>query len=210
MRWLRRYKRGRVLPPVPAALIVDVAQGKHTYGQHLGITAALAKYVQATKSVDKDNDNDKDSDKGNDNDNLAPIAVSDANVEAAFVECLAVVMKEMGVDDYMRYDAQSVAAYFHAIADGVRKWAQWTEKMIPASKHSSEELMAGIRTLNEKIGVFGTIKNIAKEYHIHFDDVLKLQYSIVMQILYTDRLEAEYHKKYMDIISSKHKHVPRK
>ena len=83
--------------------------------------------------------------------------------------------------------------YFAEIIDRLQFWFE-KEKLLKYDPEP-EEIRAGIKDLSEKIGYFGTIKALAKNYGQDPDDILKWEYGKVFGILYTDLEEFKYSKK---------------
>ena len=84
------------------------------------------------------------------------------------------------------------ADYFEEILEGVLSWIE-KEKMLQY-KPTPEEVKAGIKDLSEKIGDFGTIKALAKEYNRDPDEILQWEYGKVFGILYTDYEQYKFQK----------------
>jgi hypothetical protein len=93
--------------------------------------------------------------------------------------------------------------YYREIIEGLQFWFD-KEKELLDYNPEPEEIRAGIRELSAKIGPYGTIKAIAKNYARDPDEILKWKYGKVFGILYTDleefkysqRLNKQYERKY--------------
>jgi hypothetical protein len=93
--------------------------------------------------------------------------------------------------------------YFESIIEGLEHWLE-AEKALNYEP-STEEKQAGIIELGKKIGEFGTIKALAKNYGKEPDEILKWEYGKVFGILYTDLEEFKFQKRYNEVIERKYK-----
>ena len=91
-------------------------------------------------------------------------------------------------------EMQMYVEYFQQIAAGLQFWFE-KEKQLLDYKPEPEEIRAGIKELSEKIGFFGTIKTLARNYSQDPDDILKWEYGKVFGIVYTDFEEFKYQKR---------------
>lgn len=91
-------------------------------------------------------------------------------------------------------EMQMYVEYFQQIVDGLQFWFE-KEKQLLDYKPEQEEIRAGIKELSEKIGSFGTIKTLARNYSQDPDNILKWEYGKVFGIIYTDFEEFKYQKK---------------
>lgn len=111
--------------------------------------------------------------------------------------CLHQYMPE--VNDYKK-----LINYFQEIIDGLTYWiTQEGEKL--KYDPTPEEVSAGIKDLSAKIGEFGTIKALAKNYSRDPDEILQWEYGKVFGILYTDLEEHKYQEKYHKVLERKYK-----
>ncbi|GHT33976.1 hypothetical protein FACS189434_09350 [Bacteroidia bacterium] len=101
-------------------------------------------------------------------------------------------------------DYKKLLPYFFEIVESLRFWIE-TENEMLKYEPTNEELQAGIKELAAKIGEFGTIKSLAKNYATDPDTVLRWEYGKVFGILYTDLEEYKFQKKYNKIIENKYK-----
>jgi hypothetical protein len=93
--------------------------------------------------------------------------------------------------------------YYNEIIDGLRYWIE-QEKLLKYEP-SPEEIQAGILRMFEEVGEFGTIKALAKAYHIDPDAVLKWEYGKVFGILYTDMKEIVFNKSLNKVLEKKYR-----
>jgi hypothetical protein len=100
-------------------------------------------------------------------------------------------------------DSVLLTEYFNEAADGLRYWVE-QEKLLKYEP-ALEEIRAGILSMFEEIGEFGTVKAIAKAYHIDPDDVLKWQYGKVFGILYTDMKELRFNRSLNKVLETKYR-----
>lgn len=114
------------------------------------------------------------------------------------------IIKAMHDVDVKRKDIIRLKPYIVEIIEGL---AYWIEKEIELLNYepTAEEIQAGISELSGKIGNFGTIKSLAKNYSREPDEILKWEYGKVFGILYTDLEEYKFQKRYNKIIESKFK-----
>jgi len=84
--------------------------------------------------------------------------------------------------------------YFQQIVDGLQFWFE-KEKTLLEYIPEPEEVRAGIKELGEKVGYFGAIKTLAKNYSQDPDDILEWKYGKVFGIIYTDFEEFKYQKR---------------
>jgi hypothetical protein len=84
--------------------------------------------------------------------------------------------------------------YYREIIDGLTFWFE-KEKELLDYQPEPEEIRAGIRELSAKVGPYGTIKAIAKNYARDPDEILQWKYGKVFGILYTDLEEFKYSKR---------------
>lgn len=81
------------------------------------------------------------------------------------------------------------------VFDGIAKgFSQWVDKEVKLLDYTptDEEIRAGVKDLNKKVGSMATVKQIAKAYSTDPDKVLEWPYSKVFAILYTDLEERKY------------------
>ena len=100
-------------------------------------------------------------------------------------------------------DIKNLLPYYYEIIEGLTHWLQ-AESTLLQNEPTSEEISAGIKELSEKIGEFGTIKSLAKNYSKDPDDILAWEYGKVFGILYTDLEEYKYQKRYNKILERKY------
>ena len=84
--------------------------------------------------------------------------------------------------------------YYREITDGITFWAD-AEKRMLSYDPEPEELRAGIRELGDRIGVYGVITALAKDYGQDPDTILTWQYGKVFGILYADLETHKYQKR---------------
>jgi len=94
--------------------------------------------------------------------------------------------------------------YFQDIIEGIAFWIEKEQTMLKYEP-TAEEMSAGIIELTKKIGEFGTIKALAKNYSKDPDEILEWEYGKVFGILYTDFEEYEFQKRYDKVIEKKYK-----
>lgn len=68
-----------------------------------------------------------------------------------------------------------------------------------------DEKKAGIANLNKMTGYMGVAMAIAKQFSTDPDVVLQWKYGKVFNILYVNKLNADYQKKYQQVIEQKNK-----
>lgn len=102
------------------------------------------------------------------------------------------------------HETKNLLPYYYDIIEGVTHWLQAENTMLQ-NEPSSEEVSAGIKELSEKIGEFGTIKSLAKNYSKDPDDILAWEYGKVFGILYTDLEEYNYQKRYNKVVERKYR-----
>ncbi len=101
-------------------------------------------------------------------------------------------------------DYKKLFGYFEEIIEGVRFWIEH-ETALLKYEPTSEELSAGVKELSQRIGEFGTIKALAKNYSKDPDEILAWEYAKVFGILYTDLEESKYQRRYNKIMERKYK-----
>ncbi|OJV40842.1 MAG: hypothetical protein BGO29_14840 [Bacteroidales bacterium 36-12] len=94
--------------------------------------------------------------------------------------------------------------YFNRIIRGITYWIEQEQTLLKYDP-SPEELNAGIKDLSDKIGEFGTIKALAKNYGKDPDEVLKWEYGKVFGILYSDLEEYKYQQRFNKVLEQKYK-----
>lgn len=104
------------------------------------------------------------------------------------------VVKALHIDFTNSHEMKMYVSYFKQIIEGLQFWFEKEKKLLDY-KPEPEEVRAGIKELSEKIGFFGTIKTLARNYSQDPDDILKWEYGKVFGILYTDFEEYKYQKK---------------
>lgn len=119
-----------------------------------------------------------------------------------------VAMKEIikalhGIDVKLK-DIVRLKDYLTEIVEGIVFWVERENQML-SYEPTSEERQAGVLQLSEKIGYFGTIKALAKNYSREPDEILNWEYGKVFGILYTDLEEYKYQKRYNKVLESKWK-----
>ena len=103
------------------------------------------------------------------------------------------VIEEFNVDFFNQEKMQFLSEYFTEIIEGLKFWIE-KEKLLKYDQEP-EEIRAGIKELGDKIGYFGTLKAVAKNYSQDPDNILEWKYGKVWGILYTDLEEFKYSKK---------------
>ncbi|MCD7972479.1 MAG: hypothetical protein LUG18_07400 [Candidatus Azobacteroides sp.] len=93
--------------------------------------------------------------------------------------------------------------YFIEIIEGIRHWLE-QESSLLFYEPSAEEISAGIKDFSAKVGEFGTIKTLAKNYAKDPDEILEWKYGKVFGILYTDLEEHKFQKRYQKILEKKY------
>ena len=93
---------------------------------------------------------------------------------------------------------------FRAIVEGLQYWCEAEARMLH-SEPTAEERSAGIEEYSKSIGVFGTVKAIAKTFGQDPDDVLQWEYGKVFSILYTDLEDYKYQRRLNKVIERKYK-----
>jgi hypothetical protein len=84
--------------------------------------------------------------------------------------------------------------YYFQIIEGLQFWLE-REKLLLDYQPEPEEIAAGIRELSKKMGCYGVIKTLARNYSQDPDDILKWEYGKVFGIVYTDLEELKYQKR---------------
>lgn len=82
---------------------------------------------------------------------------------------------------------------------------QEQEKKYLDFQPTQEEISAGIKQLNEKVGIWGTLKTIGKDYHIDPEEVLQWNLNKVFHILRTDLEESKYQRRLKEVYKHKTK-----
>lgn len=93
---------------------------------------------------------------------------------------------------------------FKAIVEGLQYWCEAEAKMLYCEP-TADERAAGIEEYSKNIGVFGTVKAIAKTFGQDPDDVLQWEYGKVFSILYTDLEDYKYQRRLNKVIERKYK-----
>lgn len=101
-------------------------------------------------------------------------------------------------------DYEILVPYFKEIIEGITFWIE-QETTLLKYEPSAEEISAGINELSSKIGNYGTIKALAKNYSKDPDEVLRWEYGKVFGILYTDLEEYKYQKRFSKVVERKYK-----
>lgn len=106
---------------------------------------------------------------------------------------------ELSSHDFLNLKLQK---YFEEICNGIIHWLTMESEML-AYTPTDAQLRAGIKELSEKVGDFGTVKALAKQFNKDPDEILKeWDYAKVFLILYSDLEEYKYQEKYNKIITS--------
>ena len=136
---------------------------------------------------------------------LGELFESDMTEEKKFVETFFILHKNRP-DFNNRKEIKFFVEYFKEITEGILYWIE-KEKLLRYDPEP-EEIRAGVYDLCNKIGNYGTIKALAKNYNCDPDDIFKWKYGKVFGILYTDLEEYKYqkrlHKIQMDSVKSKY------
>ena len=103
------------------------------------------------------------------------------------------ILHEITPDMSNQADINMFASYYIEIIEGLQFWIE--KEMLLKYNPDPEEIRAGIKELSSKIGYYGTIKALAKNYGQDPDDILKWKYGKVFGILYTDLEEFKYSKR---------------
>ena len=93
---------------------------------------------------------------------------------------------------------------FRAIVEGLQYWCEVEARMLH-SEPTTDERAAGIEEYSKNIGIFGTVKAIAKTFGQDPDDVLQWEYGKVFSILYTDLEDYKYQRRLNKVIERKYK-----
>jgi hypothetical protein len=101
-------------------------------------------------------------------------------------------------------DYKALMDYFTEIMKGIKFWVEQETTMLKYEP-TQEEIKAGIKDLSKEIGEFGTVKALAKAYHIDPDIILTWKYGKVFGILYTDLREHMYSRRFQKVLESKNK-----
>jgi ribosomal protein S24E len=99
-------------------------------------------------------------------------------------------------------DYKKLVGYFSEIMDGLKFWVE-QEATLLKYEPTPEEIKAGIRDLSKEIGEFGTVKALAKAYHVDPDVIFTWKYGKVFGILYTDLREHMYSRRFQKVLESK-------
>lgn len=94
--------------------------------------------------------------------------------------------------------------YYNEIVEGLQYWIN-AENTLLKCEPSPEEISAGVKQLTQKIGEYGTIKALAKNYSKDPDEILGWEYGKVFGILYTDLEEHKYQKRYYKVLERRYK-----
>jgi hypothetical protein len=94
--------------------------------------------------------------------------------------------------------------YFNRIVEGVAFWVEQEQTLLKYDP-TAEEVQAGIKDLSDKIGEYGTVKAIAKNYGKDPDEILEWEYGKVFGILYTDLEEYKYQQRFNKVLEKKYK-----
>lgn len=97
-----------------------------------------------------------------------------------------------------------LSEYINEIIEGIIYWVERENTMLNYEP-SPEEKRAGVLELSKKIGHFGTIKSLAKNYSKEPDEILNWEYGKIFGILYTDLEEYKYQIRYNKEIEKKYK-----
>jgi len=95
-------------------------------------------------------------------------------------------------------------SYFERITAGLKSWIE-KEQSLLKYEPTADEISAGIGELAERIGEFGVVKALAKDFGKDPDEILKWEYAKVFGILFSDLEESKFHKRYMKVIDRKYK-----
>ena len=93
---------------------------------------------------------------------------------------------------------------FRAIVEGLQYWCEAEARMLH-NEPTADERAAGIEEYSKNIGIFGTVKAIAKTFGQDPDDVLQWEYGKVFSILYTDLEDYKYQRRLNKVIERKYK-----
>ncbi|MDR1544949.1 MAG: hypothetical protein LBS50_11230 [Prevotellaceae bacterium] len=132
---------------------------------------------------------------------LGKIFQSETDTEAGKFEKVFVCLHDYKprVIDYKR-----LIDYFTEIVEGLKFWFE-QEKTLLHYMPTMDEVSAGIEDYSKKVGEFGTVKAIAKQFGCDPDVVLKWEYAKVFGILYTDLEEFKFQKKFNQVLERKYK-----
>lgn len=96
-------------------------------------------------------------------------------------------------------------AMLNDLAQGLLSWVEKEQRLLKYNP-TVNELAADIQGFSKRVGVFSTVKAIAKAYGCDPDVVLNWEYYKVFSILYTDLEEHKYQERYHKVLENEYKH----
>lgn len=93
--------------------------------------------------------------------------------------------------------------YFEGIIDGLRYWVDAETQMLHSTP-SADEIAAGVEQYSS-VGELATIVQLAKDFHVFPNDILKRPYSEIFSILLVEREKSDFERRLNDVIRKKTK-----
>lgn len=93
--------------------------------------------------------------------------------------------------------------YFESIIEGLRYWVDAETNMLHSTP-SADEIAAGVEQYSS-VGELATIVQLAKDFHVFPNDILKRPYSEIFSILLVEREKSDFERRLNDVIRKKTK-----
>lgn len=162
---------------------IDVKAGDLTYGQRI----ELGNYFSAL--------NDK--------------GIETCNEVETIKDVIRILHPKTDVTILDVLQAKKLIGYIDDITSGLMFWLE-QEKRLLSEPYDDDEIRAGAKELGAKIGAFGTVKALAKDYSTDPDIILTWSYGKVFGILYTDLEQHRFRKRLSKIRDDKTKQKSKK
>ena len=94
-------------------------------------------------------------------------------------------------------------SYFEGIIEGLRYWVDAETNMLHSTP-SADEIAAGVEQYSS-VGELATIVQLAKDFHVFPNDILKRPYSEIFSILLVEREKSDFERRLNDVIRKKTK-----
>lgn len=131
---------------------------------------------------------------------MGELLASDKSADVKFIECIKILYGfRPTASEY-----KDLIEVFSRAVEGMEHWAR-VESIMLKYDYTPEEIQAGVKDYAEKVGVSGTVMQIAKDFGQDPDIILKWEYAKVFLILLNDLEKAKYKTRFDAVLAKKYK-----